>query len=295
MTLILETGAGVYTANAYATETFVDSYLTERNRSTENSWTSLVTAVKEAAIIAATQYIDQRWGSRFKGTKLAYFDGVEAQGTVDFTGQPANDEVVVIGSWTYTFKTTLSTGLTSTNEVLIGATQAASLDNLVAAINGTTNDSVYSTNIVANRSATATEDGTTVTLIAIQEGTSGNDITLSTDVTGATATGFLNGREFGSQPLEFPRSSLFDRSGISVIGVPLKLKQATAEYAVRSASAELFSDPSVDASGRAVVKEKIGPIETQFAEGASLDLIITPYPAADYLIKEYIHPAGIMR
>jgi hypothetical protein len=55
-----------------------------------------------------------------------------ATGTVTFADQPANLDYIVIDGYTYQFVTTVS----AANHVLIGATLEATVDNLVAAING---------------------------------------------------------------------------------------------------------------------------------------------------------------
>lgn len=299
MTLILETGFGVRTANSYVTTAFIDAYLAELDRATENGWTALADAVKEAHAIAATQYIDTRWGRRFKGLRLTSFAGANAAGLLVFADQPSADEVVVLGEATYTFKASLST-LPSVFEVVIGATTADTVANLIAAINGETGGgTTYSTNISPNQNATAIVDETVATqinLTARVEGSSGNDITLTTTAGNITPTGFLNGVDEGSQPLEFPRSSLFDQDGIKVVGIPRRLKEAASEYAVRSAGSSLYIDPTVDASGRTVTgsRKKIGPIEveTTFEAGAALTQLIRPYPAADRLLQDYVVPEG---
>lgn len=296
MTLILETGAGVQNANSYVTTAFIDAYLSNRNRSTENLWSTQVDAVKEAGAIGATQYLDNRFGQRFLGTKTANFDGRSAEGIVEFAGLPSDTETIIIGATTYTFVTALST-LTADNEVLIGANAAAMATNLTAAI-GATDTTLHSSNIRANHDLSAAVNATTTTqvdLTASQEGESGNDITLSTAATNVTATGMINGLDYGSQNLQWPRAGIRDKNGLSVVGIPRNLKWAVAEYAVRAISAELFQDPAVDASSRPVTFEKIGPIETKFADGGSLDLLIHPYPAADYLLKSYLTAVGVMR
>lgn len=296
MTLTLETGAGVHNANSYVTTTFIDNYLSNRNRATENSWDTATTAQKEAAAIAATQYIDARFAQRWIGSKKSSFDGRPAEGIIEFAGLPSNDETIIIGAKTYTFKTTLST-LTSDNEVLIGADAAATAANLVSAL-GQDGTDVYSDNIRASseiNAAVNADTDTQVDLVAIQDGESGNDITLDADsVTNVTATGMINGLDEGVQNLQWPRTGVYD-TGVAVVGIPRNLKWAACEYAIRAHSAQLFQDPSVDASGRAVKKEKIGPIETEYTDGSSLDLLIRPYPAADYMLKPYLTTAGTYR
>ena len=64
------TGGGVYLdANSYASVATADDYLMPRGRS---SWIADATteAMKEAALINATDYMDRRWGDKLKSTKL---------------------------------------------------------------------------------------------------------------------------------------------------------------------------------------------------------------------------------
>ncbi len=298
MTLVLETGGGVQNANSYVTAAFITTYLTERGRETENSWSTLLAAQQDAYAIAATEYIDARWGNRLKGVREVFFDGKMAEGRATFSGQPADAEVLVLGNYTYTFKTALS-ALTGDFEVLIGATAADTAANLVAAINEDTGSgTLYSSNIIANQHAGAAIDDTTdtqVNLTARQEGSAGNDITLTTTAGNITLITFVNGRDEGSQPLEFPRSSMYDQDGVRVTGIPRNLKFAAAEYAVRAAGSPLWNDPTVDASGRALIEKTIGPITLRYADGASIDLLIKPYPAADKLLRDYVVRVGTIR
>lgn len=69
MTLVVEDGTGLTTSNGFVSVAYVDSYLADRARSSENSWQSNATSAKEAAIIAATDYIEQRFRHRYKGTR----------------------------------------------------------------------------------------------------------------------------------------------------------------------------------------------------------------------------------
>ena len=79
--------------------------------------------------------------------------------------------------------------------------------------------------------------------------------------------------------------------------IPLKLKQATAEYADRARAAALAPDPTVSTYSAQVkrVREKVGPIEeeTEFVDGSHLVKLLVPYPAADRLLSEYVFPAGL--
>lgn len=92
------------------------------------------------------------------------------------------------------------------------------------------------------------------------------------------------------QALSFPRLYIgYDDQ------VPINIKKATAEYALRSRTAPLGADPTVDASGLQVqsTRNKVGPIETEktFKEGGSISLW-RPYPMADGLLKGFLKPTG---
>ena len=69
-----EDGTGVSGANSYATVQFADEYFTDRAIS---AWLSLTTDAKQAALIAATDYIDKRWGPYFKGCRLTETQALE--------------------------------------------------------------------------------------------------------------------------------------------------------------------------------------------------------------------------
>lgn len=301
MPLILETGAGVQNANSYILPAFVTTYLTERGRETENTWSTSTTAQQEAACIAATDYIDSRWGRRFKGVKATRFAGAKAIARVDFTDVPTALDTLTLGDQVYTFVASLSDF--ANGEVLIGANAAATVVNLIAAINGNTSNENFSRALEANYHAeAAAESGSDVQirLTARQEGLAGNDITFTESADNTTIfSTFVNGRDEGSQTLEFPRASLFDQDGQRVIGIPVRLKQAAAEYAVRAIGSALYRDPTIDDTGRTVTEkfEKVGPIEerTVYEEGAALSQLIKPYPSADRLLADYVRPSGAVR
>lgn len=298
MALILEDGTGVSGANSYTTAAQVTAYLTERNRVEENLWSDFNSAEKDAGCIASTDYIEQRFSERFLGRRE--FQNVStARGTLTFTGQPIDTQTVVVGSITYTFNTILG----AANSVLIGASVDASIVNLRDAI--LADSSKLGTTVglgtVVNTEATADEAvGDRLLAIAIEKGTPGNDVATTTTVTAATwsAATLLGGSDINDpQALSFPRVELFDREGISVRGMPVKLLQAAAEYAVRAVDGtKLTPDPVTDASGQVIVqnKVKVGPIETdvRFAEGGVLNQIIKPFPAADRLLFSYLKTPG---
>lgn len=128
---------------------------------------------------------DLTYGATIAVGNLLYYDtatnklklaisGVAAKGTGTFTGQPSNNEALVIGATTYTWKTTL-TG--AANEVKIGAAFTDSLTNLVAAVNASAGaGTLYGTGTVANASVTAAVNASTIVLTAILPGTAGNSV-----------------------------------------------------------------------------------------------------------------------
>lgn len=120
---------------------------------------------------------------------------VAAMGTFTLSAVPSVNETVVIGSKTYTFKAVLS----GANQVLIGATAEATLDNLIAAVtHGPGEGTTYGTGTTASTQVTAVAlPGPQILVTALLAGTAGNAIA-TTDTTAngswgaATLTGGLN-------------------------------------------------------------------------------------------------------
>lgn len=102
---------------------------------------------------------------------------------------------------------------------------------------------------------------------------------------------FLGVKEFTANTLEFPRLYLYDQNYNLVTGIPEKLKQATAEYALRSLTGQLMPDPEVDAGKIKLKREKVGPIEEE-TEYAQVVRDVKPYPFADRLLREFIRSGG---
>ena len=117
---------------------------------------------------------------------------VKATGTLTLTGNAANTETVVIGGKTYTFQTSL----TNTNgNVFIGGNAAASLDNLIAAINlqvGSGTEYAAATTIHSSVTALAGA-GDTMDITAKTAGTAGNSITTTETVTGSWGGATMSG------------------------------------------------------------------------------------------------------
>jgi hypothetical protein len=138
-----------------------------------------------------------------------------AEGTFTFTGLPSDGETMTVGSITYTWKTTL-TG--SADEVLIGASTAACITNIIAAINaGSGAGTLYGTGTTANTDASAlTYLDPQFQLRALSIGTDGNSVaTTETMASGAFKAATLTGG------LDIPADSQFaiERLPTDITGV----------------------------------------------------------------------------
>lgn len=76
MTLEVEDGTGKVNADSYVTVAYVTTYLTQRGVA-EADWASLEAAAKEAAIRNATDYLQQRYGGRWRGTRRTYAQALD--------------------------------------------------------------------------------------------------------------------------------------------------------------------------------------------------------------------------
>ena len=300
MTVIVENGTGVAGANSNVSVLFVSAYLTDRNRETENGWANGAESTEEdAAVVDATDHIENRFRLIFLGQKK-FRDIQLARSTLTLTAQPLDAETVTIGSVTYTFRT----AIVAANDVLIGASTAASVVNLNDAVNANvdTSGTGFHEDTVVNPDAGAElHTGDTLLAFGLLTGTADNAVVTTTTVTGATWNfPTLHGGTdiITPQPLSFPRVGLVDRDGITIEGMPLRLLHATAEYSVRARNAAtvLAPDPSVDPFGGTVtrLKEKVGPIETdtEYLPGTANSGTLPAYPAADRLLRDFIRTSG---
>ena len=106
-----------------------------------------------------------------------------------------------------------------------------------------------------------------------------------------------------TQGLQWPRTTAYDDRGDALTLVPVKLQQATAEYALRALSESLLVDPST--VGQVIrKKEKVDSLEeeTEYARSnptgtaTTSGLTISAYPAADMLMEELIRTVqGVIR
>ena len=309
MTHILENGSGVAGAQAYIEPTFVTAYLADRNRTAENGWATVGNegSEEDAATIAAADYVEQKYSETLLGSK-EFRDISLARATLVFDANPTAGDTVTIGTTggdgtgDYTFVATLIVA----GDVLIGATTAESIANLIGAINLDVNISGdgFEDTTAENEGASASAFyGDSLVAFAKTVGTGGNAVvtteTLTADASVWNFATLVGGTDFViPQPLLFPRRNLFDRDGIAVLGIPQKLEYACAEYSVRARAAALVSDPDVDSLGGNVtlLREKVGPIETttQYQPGTANSGTLPSYPAADRFLREYIMRGGVV-
>lgn len=279
MAFIVEDGTGIKGATSYATVQFFKDYFADR----PDDVTGIADATIQTLLVEATDYIDTRWGLRFKG-KREYLE-LLSRSVLTLTAQPSDGETVTFGSNTYTFRTTADPAIDT--EVEIGIDTINTLERLANAIGLVDNDDF-------GGSRFADPDVAALTLFALTDGVT----TTETLANGSFDNASTTGRSRQQQPLEFPRDCLRDKRHVLIVGVPERLKEATAEYALRANTADLAPDPTIDATGLRRTKDrtKVGPIETEveFAEGVS-PRITKPYPAADRLLQEFVRAPGVIR
>ena len=103
---------------------------------------------------------------------------------------------------------------------------------------------------------------------------------------------FYGDKKVEEQALSFPRINA------DFSEMPVALKKACCEYALRALSAQLLPDPVIDPSGQGLerVRKRVGPIEKetryQYQGPGTVRIIIRPYPAADALLKDLIRSSG---
>jgi len=143
--------------------------------------------------------------------------GDKASGTITTTGVFSDGETITIGTQTYTMKSSLTTS-EAANEVLIGASAAASLDNLKSAIDksaggGTT----YGSDTVANADVDGAANADTTQVVdAKAVGTDGN--TVATTTTAANATWGATTLEGGAEPAPLINNTITPAIGYHDLG-----------------------------------------------------------------------------
>lgn len=106
---------------------------------------------------------------------------------------------------------------------------------------------------------------------------------------------FVGKRMLLQQTTQWPRMSAYDRDRYLINTVPIQVKEATAEYAMRALTAVLAPDPTYDGTGAAVQSkmEKVDVIEEQTTYVSGAVFQMPRYPSADQkLIKAGLTRSG---
>lgn len=173
--------------------------------------------------------------------------GTRASGTVTVTGNFTADDELTVGAVTYTLVASAS----SANEVTIGGTAAASLQNLFNAINGT--GTGFGTGTVANPDVEAVGvTATVLTVAARQYGTAGNAVVLTEDTDDGNVFSVS-----GAGTLANGGENLMD--AFIFVGLP----QETAAYFdnIEQAQTTIFANLSGGLSAANTVAARIAPNE----------------------------------
>lgn len=75
MAFVAEDGTGVASANSLTTVAFADAYFADR---AVTAWAALTEPAKQASLIKATDYIETRWSTKFKGERQFTEDPAQA-------------------------------------------------------------------------------------------------------------------------------------------------------------------------------------------------------------------------
>lgn len=91
-----------------------------------------------------------------------------------------------------------------------------------------------------------------------------------------------------TQLTQWPRVDAIDADSQVISGVPVEVKNATAEMALRALTLQqLVADPTVEETGAPVVEKtvKVGPVETVVKYGAEGQFQLPHYPLADMMLR----------
>ena len=266
MDFFVEDGSGFTGANSYITTEFIDDYAEQRNLP---SWAagSYSADQKKAAAIAATDYIENRFGARFMGQKLVASQ-TAAKANLKILLQAGSLDTITIGAETFT--------------VVSGDDLLDTLNNIMDDIN------LNSPNLIAE-----VGPGLSIIVKTVKDGPEGDSIGVSTSSSNfAWLNTTMIGGNFEGEPqtLSFPRAYIYTKEGFAINGVPKKVKQGCAEYAIRAIRSALVSDPIIGTGGQLIdrVRKKVGPLETEFYYVTGVAFEFKSYPAADALFKEFL-------
>jgi len=103
-----------------------------------------------------------------------------------------------------------------------------------------------------------------------------------------TSARYKGARLVSTQAREFPRSGLYDWSGIEVTGLPARVALANIELAFKALTDDLM--PDLDRGGK-IQSESVGPISVTYAADAPAG---RAYTMAQNLLGQYVRTDGDM-
>lgn len=104
---------------------------------------------------------------------------------------------------------------------------------------------------------------------------------------------FIGSRNTSTQALQWPRASAYDPDGYVYEGIPTRLVQAVAEYALRASESELAPDLTYSATGVLTMeKSQVGPVLEEKRYSDQRPPSIRQYPFADALLSPLVVPRG---
>lgn len=165
---------------------------------------------------------------------------------------PDDGGTLTLGDIVYTFKTNLSTNPVVPNEIKIGASAAATLDNVKLAVNGGTNAGEYSTATQQNPLVDATTNTNTTQLFVKRAGSPKRDIRFEENATHLTINA-VNGKLLGSyvqapstsnQDFELPQDA---KGFIAILSITAETGTATLD--VKFQYRDPFTGKCVDIPG----------------------------------------------
>lgn len=160
-----------------------------------------------------------------------------ATGTLDLTANPTAGNTVSIGNQTYTF---VAAGqANAAGDVALGSNVQSTLQNLQAAVNGAAGaGNTYGAGTAVNTQATITSvNGGSAVVQALQAGTAGNDVTLTTSVTSNVGSG-------GGTTLAGGVNSTYDTGTLTLLNQP-----GLAQTATGTVTMNAQPDTATNASG----------------------------------------------
>ena len=89
------------------------------------------------------------------------------------------------------------------------------------------------------------------------------------------------------QSLSWPREGIYDERDSEIEGIPNRLKYAVCEAALRALTEDI--NPDLERGGR-IKREKVGPIDTEFADNAPAR---TSIPVIADLLTGYLKRTGL--